>query len=91
MPVGVWLMIRLRDSAAHLALGMQLLDLSHTRVRVLTLSCALDSIHLDEPTLARMDGDAADGVFAEADRRGMIVEVPDYLCRPYGADASSTS
>ena len=40
VPVGVWLMIRLRDSAAHLALGMQLLDLSHTRVRALTLSCA---------------------------------------------------
>ena len=27
-----------------------------------------------------MDGDAADGVFAEADRGGMIVEVPDNLC-----------
>ena len=40
VPVGVWLMIRLRDSAARLALGMQLLDLSHTRVRALTLSCA---------------------------------------------------
>ena len=51
----------------------------------------LDSLHLDEPTLARMDGDAADGVFAEADRRGMFVEVPDNLCRPYGAYASSTS